>query len=133
MKELDRAKAVFGAAMKDFTALVEMRDNHKIADEIFGFHAQQAIEKLLKAWMAALGMKYPQSHNIIFLLAALEENKQDVAAYWDFAEFNAFAVQFRYEAYSDLGATLDRAEAVRKVGGLVSKVEAVLKEIEQGW
>lgn len=131
MKGLDRAKAVFGAAMKDFTAIIEMQGNSKIADEIIGFHAQQAIEKLLKAWMAALGMKYPQSHNIISLLAALEENKQDVAAYWDFAEFNAFAVQFRYEAYSDLGSTLDRAEIVRRIGELVSKVEAVLQGIGQ--
>ncbi|WP_372703813.1 hypothetical protein [Candidatus Accumulibacter contiguus] len=32
-----------------------MIDNPLFADEIFGFHAQQAIEKALKAWLATAG------------------------------------------------------------------------------
>jgi len=29
------------------------------ADEIFGFHAQQAVEKGLKAWICLHGIEYP--------------------------------------------------------------------------
>ena len=36
-----------------------MRDVDIFADEIFGFHAQQAAEKLLKAWLALLGEVTP--------------------------------------------------------------------------
>jgi HEPN domain-containing protein len=126
MKGIDRAKLIFAMATKDFDAINEMKGNQKIADEIFGFHAQQAVEKSLKAWIAASGVEYPQTHNIILLLGALEERKEDVAAYWDFAQLNAFAVQFRYEAYTELGSALDRADVVKKVGVLIAKVKSVI-------
>ena len=35
-------------ARKDFDALRGMENNDLFADEIFGFHAQQAVEKTLK-------------------------------------------------------------------------------------
>lgn len=132
MRGLDRAKTVFGMALKDYNAIIEMQNNQKIADEIFGFHAQQAVEKSLKAWIAALGLEYPQTHNLISLLAVLEEQHHDVAAFWEFSSLGAFAVQFRYEAYSDLGSALDRIEVVRMVGELVSRVETVLQNAGHG-
>jgi HEPN domain-containing protein len=36
-----------------------LRDVEVFADEIFGFHVQQAAEKLFKAWIALLGEEYP--------------------------------------------------------------------------
>ena len=41
-----------------------MGDPAVFADEIFGFHVQQATEKLLKAWLASLGEAYPLSHDL---------------------------------------------------------------------
>ncbi|NIR50348.1 HEPN domain-containing protein [candidate division KSB1 bacterium] len=32
-------------------------------DEIFGFHAQQAVEKVVKAWPNLLGIVYPRTHD----------------------------------------------------------------------
>jgi HEPN domain-containing protein len=40
-------------AQNDATAAREFADNSEISDEIIGFHAQQAVEKWLKAVMAA--------------------------------------------------------------------------------
>lgn len=115
-------------AVKDYNAIAEVQNNPRVADEIFGFHVQQAVEKSLKAWIAALGIEYPQTHNIISLLATLEEQKVDVGAYWGFAQFNSFAVQFRYEAYPELGSALNRSEIVKKVGELLSRVKATLQK-----
>lgn len=42
-------------ASKDLAALRGMIDASLFADEIFGFHAQQAVEKSLKAWITVAG------------------------------------------------------------------------------
>lgn len=48
----------------DATAAREFADNPEISDEIIGFHAQQAVEKWLKAVMATLGMPQQRTHDI---------------------------------------------------------------------
>ena len=81
MSALDRAQGLLAMARKDFDALRGMRDNALFADEIFGFHAQQAIEKLLKAWLAACSVSFPLTHDLSRLLGLLEENGGDVSPF----------------------------------------------------
>ena len=52
MSDLDQARELVGAAQKDISARRGMGDVAVFADEIFGFHVQQAAEKLFKAWLA---------------------------------------------------------------------------------
>ncbi len=40
-----------------------MTDPEVFADEVFGFQAQQAAEKTLKAWLTVLGLEYPRRHD----------------------------------------------------------------------
>jgi HEPN domain-containing protein len=58
MSDRDHACLIFEMAKKDLSALEGMLNKQNFADEIFGFHAQQAIEKCLKAWIALLGSNY---------------------------------------------------------------------------
>ena len=55
MSGLDHARGLLKMAEKDFAALKGMVDPLVFADEVFGFHTQQAAEKSLKAWLAARG------------------------------------------------------------------------------
>ena len=55
MSDVKQASALVEAARRDFSALSGMDDTEVFADEIFGFHVQQAAEKLCKAWLAMLG------------------------------------------------------------------------------
>ena len=48
MADLERARVMLRMAHRDFNALVGMLENPLFADEIFGFHVQQAVEKALK-------------------------------------------------------------------------------------
>jgi len=48
MSALEHARGLLVMARKDFDALRGMVDNPLFAEEIFGFHAQQAIEKSLR-------------------------------------------------------------------------------------
>jgi HEPN domain-containing protein len=49
MSDLDHARLMLNMAGKDLKALQNMLDMNAFANEIFGFHAQQAVEKALKA------------------------------------------------------------------------------------
>ncbi len=87
MSELKHAQALLGIAEKDLKALEGMEDTVTFADEVFGFHAQQAVEKAPKAWLAALGQEYPLTHNLARFLALLEEQGAGVDEYWDLTEY----------------------------------------------
>lgn len=49
MSDLEQARELVGAAERGISALRGMGDAAVFADEIFGFHVQQAAEKLFKA------------------------------------------------------------------------------------
>ena len=122
----DHAENLLVMARKDFDALRGMADNPIFADEIFGFHAQQAIEKAFKAWLAQNGIEYPLTHDLSRLLLLLEESGEDVTAYWPLVEFNMFAVQARYESgLMALEEPLDRASIISSIERLLFKVQGV--------
>jgi|APFre7841882590_1041340.scaffolds.fasta_scaffold61805_2 HEPN domain-containing protein len=97
MSAVEHARALLKSAYRDFRALTGMQDSGLFADEIFGFHAQQAIEKGLKAWIAGLEIEYPRTHDISLLLTILQNHAQDMEPFWELVAYNAFAVQLRYE------------------------------------
>lgn len=128
MRDLRQAKAMLAAAQNDFKALRGMTNSDIFAEEIFGFHVQQAIEKTLKAWLAALGKEYPLTHDISVLLNLLQTDGQDVESYWDLVEFNVFAVRFRYEALEISDEALDRKSTIIAVEVLLLSVARLIEE-----
>ncbi len=64
MSDIKCAPILIEAAERDLSALRGMDDETVFAHEIFGFHAQQAADKLLKAWIATLGHTFPLTHDI---------------------------------------------------------------------
>lgn len=51
--------------------LEKLLDDRDIEDDLLGFHAQQASEKMLKALLAARGVDYPKTHNLRVLIELL--------------------------------------------------------------
>jgi predicted nucleic acid-binding protein len=64
MPDTEGARLIISAARRDLQALENMLDSHSFPSEIFGFHAQQAVEKALKAWLVLLDQECPRTHNI---------------------------------------------------------------------
>ena len=49
MRQHEQAMLLVKKAADDEALLAEILSSHRVSDEIFGFHCQQAAEKLLKA------------------------------------------------------------------------------------
>lgn len=63
-----------------------------------GFHAQQAVEKLLKAVLTHCGVEYPRTHNLVMLVELLRATPHSQPADADeFHRLVPFAVLLRYE------------------------------------
>ena len=126
MSDLEHSRMMLNMAEKDLKALKGMKDTQIFGDEIFGFHAQQAVEKSLKAWIAFKGEEYPLTHNISRLISILEDLNSDVGKFWDLVELNSFAVEFRYGSMETFEEPLDRLAVIRKVEEIFLHVQAII-------
>jgi HEPN domain-containing protein len=127
MSAPEHAKALLSIARKDADALRGMIGNPLFADEIFGFHAQQAIEKALKAWLASLSVDFPLTHDLSRLLGLLEDTGAEMADYWPLVEFTVYAVQARYEAgLLEAEEPLNRVDVTAEVERLLVKVATLI-------
>ncbi|MEJ2080491.1 MAG: HEPN domain-containing protein [Acidobacteriota bacterium] len=123
MEPHEEADRLLHSAENDFRALSGMTDPEVFTDEIFGFHAQQALEKSLKAWIALLGSEYPKTHDLSFLLSTLQRLGEEVEGFQDLIDFNPYAVQFRYEAYDEVGNPVDRNQVIQRVKQVLNEVK----------
>lgn len=125
MADLEHASSLLRMAHKDFNALLGMKGNSLFADEIFGFHVQQAVEKALKAWLCTYGSgSYPLTHELARLFSLLENQGAEVEVFWPLVQYTMFAVQARYEeGVADLDELIDRAAEIQNVSFLLTYVE----------
>ena len=126
----DHALLLLELAGKDHKALANMRDGEVFEEEIFGFHAQQAIEKTLKAWIAVMGLVYPKSHDVSVLTTILEGVGADLSEFPGLEDFSIYAVQYRYEAYDEPEEKLDREETIAATGILIEHVREVIRGVD---
>jgi len=123
----DAAVTMRTMAGKDLAALRGMLDSTLFADEIFGFHAQQAVEKLLKAWITLAGGTFGFTHDLELLLSHLKQLGDDADRFADLIELTAFAVQFRYTEIDLDDALLDRPATIRKITELFEHVQSLME------
>ncbi|MBF0181941.1 MAG: HEPN domain-containing protein [Magnetococcales bacterium] len=126
MPDHEIARRMLEAARRDLQAIVNMRDPELFRDEIFGLHAQQAVEKILKGWLAHRDREVPRTHNLRLLLLLLTQAGEEVTGEWDFVDLTPFAVQFRYESWDATDAPLDREGVVHKVNALLRRVNGII-------
>lgn len=124
------ASVLLAMAGKDIDLLRYIVSSVLIADEIFGFHAQQAVEKSLKAWVYLADGTFDRIHDLRRLLIVLQDMGLDVELYKELIPLNSFAVQFRYEAIEEEDVPLDRADTLRKVEALYEHVQSLLLKAE---
>ncbi|HEX5527332.1 MAG TPA: HEPN domain-containing protein [Solirubrobacterales bacterium] len=57
-------------AAGDEIVLRRLSDDDDVPDDVLGFHAQQAVEKMMKAVLALNGVTFERTHNLMYLLVA---------------------------------------------------------------
>jgi len=96
-----------------------------ILDAIVGFHAQQAVEKSLKAVLSASEVRYERTHALDYLIGLVETNGIDAPteALAEAEALTGWAVEFRYETDGepplDRGAVLMLIDDIRNWAGSV--------------
>ncbi len=124
----DLSRELLDTAKSDLKALSNMHDPDAFDDRVFGFHAQQAVEKTLKAWLNVMQGTYPFTHDLSLLLHALDEQGADVESCWDFLDLSSYAVRFRYETLPEGEEPFDRDGLVRNIGALIRHVENLMRQ-----
>ena len=133
MSDLDHARELVEMARGDLNALKGMlqldgaQGKAYFSDEVFGFHAQQAAEKCLKAAIARLGGSYPQSHDLMSLVDRLHDLGQDVSDFSNIIDLNPFAIQYRYESLDSDDEELDRHDLLNEIQILFDRIESMLQ------
>ena len=101
----------------DAKVMRKLADDEEIADDAVGFHAQQAIEKWLKAVIASRSEDFEYTHDIRHLIIRAKLEPREVNQPFDIRQainLTEYAVPLRYEDLLD-AEPLDRASTVSLV------------------
>jgi HEPN domain-containing protein len=123
-----RAEAAILArkAGDDAVAMRELAGNPEISDEIVGFHAQQAVEKWLKAVLGSRGVDFEYTHDLRRLIAEVEAAVGEFPfAIAEVVALTEHAVPLRYDEILD-AEPIDRDATVALVNELGSWAKAQL-------
>ena len=81
--DLRHAESLVEIAEIDLTTLRGMSDETFLASPVGGFHAQQAVEKLLPSWLVILRIEYPLTHSIAQLSQLIRNQDTEAAQFAD--------------------------------------------------
>lgn len=126
MSDPEAARALLVAGERDFAAMEHMLDEDAFADEIFGFHAQQAAEKMLKAWLSARGVEYLFTHDLGYLVSLLLDSGAEASMFSELEAYTPYAAVFRYDSDEKRIPPFGREVAIRKIGVLRDVVRGIV-------
>lgn len=129
MPEVDMARKLAALAEDDAKALGVLLQSNEVPQRIAGFHAQQAVEKALKAWLVLLDVDFPLTHSLFALFALIREAGTECGEYERLAALTPYAVQLRYDV-SRIEAEVDPADVASEVTELVAHVRGLVDAAE---
>jgi len=129
MIDREDAERMLRLAKVDLKALRNMLDPDRFEDSVFGFHAQQAVEKALKAWLTLRGVAYPKTRDLRLLMNLLQNQAQDIQQFEDLVDLTDFAVQFRYD-FVPVSTEIDRQDMLAAVEDLIQHCEWLIMAVE---
>ena len=127
MNDKKYAKQLLELARKDLTALHGMLgDETTFDDAIFGFHAQQTVEKSLKALLSNKEVEFKKTHDLSELFAQIKERGNELPEEFSYLiELTDFAVEYRYDLMLD-EEPINRREILEKINKLFELVNELI-------
>ncbi len=116
-------------AKNDLTALEGMLEKpEKFSEDIFGFHAQQCVEKTIKAYLSKNEIEFKLTHNLGLLFNQVRETNAEIADKFDsLRSLRPFAVEFRYDIEFEEG-NIDRRKVFDDVNNFYKFIEKIILE-----
>lgn len=129
MSDKKYAEQLLMLARKDKNALCGMIGEEKNFDNsIFGFHAQQAVEKLLKALLAIRNLEFRKTHDLSILVAQIKESRLEFPeTFFELTELTDYAVEYRYDLIME-EEQLNRRDIFEKVNKLYEFVKELIQK-----
>jgi len=95
---LEHAQALLARAEDDLYVVRHLQSDAGAPGWVLGFHAQQAVEKALKAVLSGAGQAYPRTHNLVMLVELLRGVGIGLPPDADFfGNLTPYGVVLRYE------------------------------------
>ncbi len=100
MVKIDLIKEWFRKADNDILNMENNLKAEKVPTDTVCFHAQQAVEKYLKAWLSFQNIEFEYAHDLVYLTElALQKDEEFKQLLADNEKLNDFAVKVRYPYY----------------------------------
>jgi HEPN domain-containing protein len=122
---LEEAQRLLRLALRDRDTFELLLPLPQASIAAIGFHAQQVIEKALKAIGTLHGLEVRRTHDLAALAQALIDSGQTLPASIDqFRQLNPFAVEFRYDDEFNVLITRDELSSI--VRGVLDWAQALM-------
>jgi HEPN domain-containing protein len=133
MKQHEQALLYLQKAAEDEVLLDEVIESARVSDAAIGFHCQQAAEKLLKALLSHLGIRFRRTHDLKELMDLAVDSGMEIPGHLiELDLLTPYAVEFRYDLLPlELEVPLDRQGAQKMIRELRAWVENILNLIRQ--
>lgn len=121
----DLARELIALAQDDRAAAAALLEVGAVSDAIVCFHAQQAVEKALKAVLASRAADFPFTHNIALLMQLCDDAGAVLPSSLADADLlTPYGVALRYGARSP--STLDRRAALGLAAAALAWAEQIV-------
>jgi HEPN domain-containing protein len=108
-EQVEYATVLLRRAESDLRACLALAQDPAMADDVVGFHAQQAVEKAIKVVLVLHAIEFPRTHDLSYLGALAREHEVAIPdAMAATAWLTPWGAQLRYD---DPSGALDREAA----------------------
>jgi HEPN domain-containing protein len=129
VKWREQAIALIAKADEDAYIARSHQDDPRVSDEMWGFHAQQAVEKLIKAMLSHAQVRYPFTHRLRELAELAQNSGVAVSVRFEtLLDLTPYAAELRYSILprQESDAPLDRAGVLSLIEELREHVRGVV-------
>lgn len=129
---LEEAQRAIRMADRDIVAFTILNADERMHLSVVYFHAQQAIEKLLKAVLFSAQIEFRRTHDLTELTFLLEQQGVEIpVAAEQLARLNPFAVTYRYDDLEFDNFRLTTEEVLEWLTSLRQWVEDTVNAAEE--
>ena len=135
MQSASLAQVLLQKGRQDQHAMNRLLDDFSVSDDIVGFHAQQAVEKMIKAVLARRAVEFQRTHKLRRLVALLRDSSIVYPPeLTEAVALTPYAVELRYDllpVQDDAAAPLDRQWAKRCVERIADWAASVVEGTDE--